>query len=204
MFSVYCGKCLLRKAVHNWVANVSLTTKRLKRRWWKWLRQQSKRLLCCGFRRTGKAMGQVYQCWWGICREINVFLQVRMLHIMVLWRYVTHSRQLPSGIWHLYSLVDVSPMFRKNLLPPSPESKTIPCKQIAIIPENGNKTLLLNICEFLVKYLASHPWRWNSSWPSPCEHEISDVAHSLNYYFGLCPSSWCVQIIKFRNVLFPY
>jgi hypothetical protein len=22
-----------------------------------------KRLLCCGFRRTGKAMGQVYQCW---------------------------------------------------------------------------------------------------------------------------------------------
>jgi hypothetical protein len=24
----------------------------------KWLR-----LLCCGFRRTGKATGQVYQCW---------------------------------------------------------------------------------------------------------------------------------------------
>jgi hypothetical protein len=32
-----------------------------------------KRLLCCGFRRTDKAMGQVYQCWWRICREINVF-----------------------------------------------------------------------------------------------------------------------------------
>jgi hypothetical protein len=32
-----------------------------------------KRLLCCGFRRTGKAMGQVYQCWWRICRDINVF-----------------------------------------------------------------------------------------------------------------------------------
>jgi hypothetical protein len=31
-----------------------------------------KRLLCCGFRRTGKAMGQVFQCWWGIRREINV------------------------------------------------------------------------------------------------------------------------------------
>jgi hypothetical protein len=31
-----------------------------------------KRFLCCGFRRTGKAMGQVYQCWWRICREINV------------------------------------------------------------------------------------------------------------------------------------
>jgi hypothetical protein len=39
----------------------------------KWLRQQYKTLLCCGFRRTGKAMGQVYQCWWRICREIDDF-----------------------------------------------------------------------------------------------------------------------------------
>jgi hypothetical protein len=31
MFPVYDGKCLLRKVVHNWVANVSLM-KRLKRR----------------------------------------------------------------------------------------------------------------------------------------------------------------------------
>jgi hypothetical protein len=29
-----------------------------------------KRLLCCGFRRTDIAMGQVYQCWWRICWEI--------------------------------------------------------------------------------------------------------------------------------------
>jgi hypothetical protein len=26
-----------------------------------------KRLPCCGFRRTGEAMGQVYQWWWRIC-----------------------------------------------------------------------------------------------------------------------------------------
>jgi hypothetical protein len=32
-----------------------------------------KRLLCCGFPRTGKAMGQVCRCWWRICREMNVF-----------------------------------------------------------------------------------------------------------------------------------
>jgi hypothetical protein len=32
MFSVYGGKCLLRKGVHNCVANVSLMMKRLKRR----------------------------------------------------------------------------------------------------------------------------------------------------------------------------
>jgi hypothetical protein len=32
-----------------------------------------KRLLCCGFQHTGKAMTRVYQCWWRLCREINVF-----------------------------------------------------------------------------------------------------------------------------------
>jgi hypothetical protein len=31
MFPVYGWKCLSRKAVHSWVANVSLMTKRLKR-----------------------------------------------------------------------------------------------------------------------------------------------------------------------------
>jgi hypothetical protein len=39
----------------------------------RWLRQQFKTFLCCGFRRTDKAMGQAYQCWWRICREINAF-----------------------------------------------------------------------------------------------------------------------------------
>jgi hypothetical protein len=64
MFSVYGGKCLSRKAVHNWVekfpegrskvaddarpvAEVAETT--------------VKKTLRCGFRRPGKAMGQVYQ-----------------------------------------------------------------------------------------------------------------------------------------------
>jgi hypothetical protein len=31
-FSLYGGKCLLSKAFHNWVANVSWMTKKLKRR----------------------------------------------------------------------------------------------------------------------------------------------------------------------------
>jgi hypothetical protein len=31
MFPVYVGKCLSRKAVHSWVKNVSLLTKRLNR-----------------------------------------------------------------------------------------------------------------------------------------------------------------------------
>jgi hypothetical protein len=32
-----------------------------------------KRLLSCGFRRNGKPMGLVYQCWWRTCREKSVF-----------------------------------------------------------------------------------------------------------------------------------
>jgi hypothetical protein len=42
----------------------------------------AKRLLCCGFRRNAKAMGQVFQCWWRICRKINVFFQVRISHVL--------------------------------------------------------------------------------------------------------------------------
>jgi hypothetical protein len=33
IFPVYGGKCLLHKVVHNWMANVSLMTKRLKQRY---------------------------------------------------------------------------------------------------------------------------------------------------------------------------
>jgi hypothetical protein len=48
MFPVYGGKWLSRKAVYNWVAELAETT--------------VKRLSCCGFRRTAKAVGQVYHC----------------------------------------------------------------------------------------------------------------------------------------------
>jgi hypothetical protein len=72
MFPVYGGKCLSRKAVHSWVANVWLMTKTLKLGS-EVVETTVKRLLCCGCRRTGKAMGQAYQCWWRICREINFF-----------------------------------------------------------------------------------------------------------------------------------
>jgi hypothetical protein len=48
----------------------------------KWSETTVERLLCCGFRRTGKAMGQVYPCWWRICQQINVFSQVRISHVL--------------------------------------------------------------------------------------------------------------------------
>jgi hypothetical protein len=30
-----------------------------------------KRIICCRIQRIGRAMGQVYQYWWTVCREIN-------------------------------------------------------------------------------------------------------------------------------------
>jgi hypothetical protein len=36
--------------------------------------------ICCGLRSTGKTMGQVYQCWWRICREIK-FFRNRILYV---------------------------------------------------------------------------------------------------------------------------
>jgi hypothetical protein len=53
-------------------------------------------LLCCGFRCTGKVMGQMYQCWWNICREINVFFPRFKYHMFyVLYPFVTYLLNLP-------------------------------------------------------------------------------------------------------------
>jgi hypothetical protein len=73
MFPVFGWKCLSRKVLQPWgqryadneevetgAAMAEITVKKP---------------LCCGFRRTGKAMGQVYVCWCRMCREIYAFLQ---------------------------------------------------------------------------------------------------------------------------------
>jgi hypothetical protein len=59
------------------------------------------RLPCCGFRRTGKAMGQVYQCWWRICREINAFSRFEYHMFYFLYIFVTCLLSLPPSdkIW---------------------------------------------------------------------------------------------------------
>jgi hypothetical protein len=56
-----------------------------------------KTLLCCGFRRNGKAMGQVYQCWWKICREINVFTRLEFNTFYVLYPFVDYLLTLPRN-----------------------------------------------------------------------------------------------------------
>jgi hypothetical protein len=58
-----------------------------------------KRLLCCGFRRSGKAMGQVYQCWWRVCREINVFSKFECHMFYVLYPFVTYLLTLPRTLF---------------------------------------------------------------------------------------------------------
>jgi hypothetical protein len=76
MFPLYFGKCLSRTAVHNWVEKFSQERSKVAgdaRSGAEVVETTVKRLLCCGFRRTGKAMRQAYQCWWRICREIKVF-----------------------------------------------------------------------------------------------------------------------------------
>jgi hypothetical protein len=62
MFPVHGGKCLSRKAFHNLVEKRSkrfAETEEVEREARKWLRR-----LCCGLRRTGKAMEQLYQCFF--------------------------------------------------------------------------------------------------------------------------------------------
>jgi hypothetical protein len=56
-----------------------------------------KKLLCCGFRRTDKAMGQVYRCWWRICREINVFSRFESHMFYVLYPFVTYLLTFPRN-----------------------------------------------------------------------------------------------------------
>jgi hypothetical protein len=72
-------------------------------RWWRRRRNGGaevaettvKNLLCYCFRRTGKAMGQVYQYWWRICREICFFLWFQCHIFYVLYPFVTYLLTLP-------------------------------------------------------------------------------------------------------------
>jgi hypothetical protein len=50
---------------------------------------------CFEFRRTGKSMGQVYQCWWRICREIIVFTRLEYHVFYILYPFVTNLLTLP-------------------------------------------------------------------------------------------------------------
>jgi hypothetical protein len=86
MLSVYGGKCLSRKTVHNWVEKFSQGRSNVAddgRPFAEVAETTAKRILFSGFRSTGKAMGLVYQCWWRIRRQIKVsILQFRISHVL--------------------------------------------------------------------------------------------------------------------------
>jgi hypothetical protein len=65
-----------------------------------------RRLLCCGFRRTGKATEQVYQCWLRIRREINVFFSGSNITCFTfLYQFVTYLLDLPPSIYFRYIIL---------------------------------------------------------------------------------------------------
>jgi hypothetical protein len=59
----------------------------------KGLRQQSKDYYAARFDITSKEMGQVFQCWWRICQEINVLSQVGISHILYLFVTYLQTRK---------------------------------------------------------------------------------------------------------------
>jgi hypothetical protein len=84
MLSVYGGKCSSRKVVHNRTMKPSQELSKIAiiaRTSVEVGETTEKILLCCEFRRTGKSVGQVCQCWWRICRELYDFPRF-MLYVL--------------------------------------------------------------------------------------------------------------------------
>jgi hypothetical protein len=96
MFPVYGGKRLSCKVLHNWVKKHGklFSDEEAEMDMWKWLRQQSKDFYVAGLY-TGKAMGQVYQCWWRIGLVINVFFWVWIDILYALYTFVTYLLTVP-------------------------------------------------------------------------------------------------------------
>jgi hypothetical protein len=91
---------LLSKAFHNWVANVSWMTKKLKRRCGiDWDNSQKTSML----RVTDKAMGKAYQYWRKICEEICFFPPSFEYHIFyVSYPFVTYLLTLLLNFLYIW------------------------------------------------------------------------------------------------------
>jgi hypothetical protein len=98
MVPVYGRKCLPCEAVHNWVEKFSQERSDVTddtQPGMEVAKITAKKLLCCGFQRAGKAMGQVYQFWWRIYQEINVLSMLEYHTFYVLYLSVTCLLTLP-------------------------------------------------------------------------------------------------------------
>jgi hypothetical protein len=59
--------------------------------------------LCYGFQCTGKVAEQVYQCWWRICREINVFSRFECHMSYILYPFMTYLLTVPHRSGRLFA-----------------------------------------------------------------------------------------------------
>jgi hypothetical protein len=75
------------------------------------------------FRRTGKAMGQVYQRWWMICREINVLIRVPISHVL---HFISICDLFPTRIFDrvIYVGYAYDTGIKQQSSPPHPNSKS--------------------------------------------------------------------------------
>jgi hypothetical protein len=80
IFPAYVGKCLSRKAAHNLAEKSSQGRSKIADNV-EMDETTVKTLLCCGFRRTGKAMGQVPMLAEDMSRG-KCFFQVRISHVL--------------------------------------------------------------------------------------------------------------------------
>jgi hypothetical protein len=99
---VYGGKCLSRKAVHNWVekrGNRLAGDEEVETEVRKWLGRQSKDFYAAGLDALVKRWDKCYQWWWRICREICVLFQVQYHMFYVLYPFVTYLLTLHRNIW---------------------------------------------------------------------------------------------------------
>jgi hypothetical protein len=121
MFPVCGGKYLSRKAVHIWVEKFSQGHSKVAddaRPGAEIAETTVKRLLCCGFRRPGKAIGQVYQCWWRICRETNVLSRFECHIFYFVYPFVTYLLTLPrTSRWFLARLIFRPWKWRRDVPP---------------------------------------------------------------------------------------
>jgi hypothetical protein len=107
MFHVHSGKCVLRKAVRSWVEKFSQgrskgandeTEVRT------WLKRQSKDFCVAGFDALVKRWDECIECWWRICRELNVyFFPGSNIMFYVLHPFVTYLLSLPRNFIYCIS-----------------------------------------------------------------------------------------------------
>jgi hypothetical protein len=123
-FSVYGGKCLTRKAVHNWVERFSHGRSKVTDDARPGAGDNSQTLPCCGFRRTGKAMGQLRQFWWRIFSEITVFFSCSNITYFtfyinlwpIYWPSLVLSSHLELSFWCDLSSSDFPTIFLHTIL----------------------------------------------------------------------------------------